>query len=532
MKKCFGYVRVSTVKQGEGVSLEAQREAIEHFAARNDITIVKWFEEKETAAKSGRPVFNEMLQLLKRHRADGVVMHKIDRSARNFADWSKIGDLSDAGIDVHFATESLDFRSRGGRLSADIQAVIAADYIRNLREEIKKGIYGRLNQGIYPFRAPIGYVDQGAGKAKTLDPVRAPLIRKAFELYGSGNHSLRRLLAELDRIGLRNLTGRPLSKCGLETVLSNPFYCGLIRIRKTGATYRGVHEPLITVRLFERVQEIKAGKAGKKVTRHSHVFRGLFRCGRCSGPMSPERQKGHVYYRCQNRACPTKCVREEALDAAIQDMLLRFRLSDENVKWLVDEFESWWETRPEAIRPDSAAMQLGQINTRLERLTDAMLARLVDENDFAARKEKLLLEKLQIEEAIKEAEKASQEPSRVQRFLELIKSLATTYVLAKPDEKREIVKMAISNRTVAGKNVYLEPSNWLLQAEIAIAGLTGAPSRPTSRRLPKLQDEHFAVLLTSARSLGTWSVARKDSTGLQQSSCTSNDPNASRVFEE
>jgi site-specific DNA recombinase len=54
MKQCFGYVRVSTQKQGEGVSLEAQRAAIEQFADRNDIIISRWFEEKQTAAKRGR----------------------------------------------------------------------------------------------------------------------------------------------------------------------------------------------------------------------------------------------------------------------------------------------------------------------------------------------------------------------------------------------------------------------------------------------------------------------------------------------
>jgi hypothetical protein len=41
---------------------------------------------------------------------------------------------------VHFANDSLDLNTRGGRLSADIQAVVAADYIRNLREEAKKGV--------------------------------------------------------------------------------------------------------------------------------------------------------------------------------------------------------------------------------------------------------------------------------------------------------------------------------------------------------------------------------------------------------
>ena len=123
---CFGYVRVSTVKQGEGVSLEAQRDAITAFAEKNDLTITRWFEETETAAKKGRPVFTEMIRDLRRGKAQGLVVHKIDRSARNFSDWAKIGELADLGIDIHFATESLDFRSRGGRLAADIQAVVDA----------------------------------------------------------------------------------------------------------------------------------------------------------------------------------------------------------------------------------------------------------------------------------------------------------------------------------------------------------------------------------------------------------------------
>ena len=494
MKQCFGYVRVSTAKQGEGVSLDAQREAITQFSARNEITITKWFEEKETAAKSGRPVFNEMIRLLKRGRAAGVVMHKIDRSARNFADWAKVGDLADAGIDVHFATETLDFKSRGGRLSADIQAVIAADYIRNLREEIKKGIYGQLNRGIYPFRAPIGYLDQGGGKPKAPDPKRAPLIQKAFELYGSGNHSLRSLLVELEHLGLRNGHGRPVSKCGLETILGNPFYCGLIRIRKTGATYQGAHQPLVSVSLFETVQEIRAGKAGKKVTRHNHTYRSLFRCGYCNGLMTPELQKGHVYYRCQSPQCPTKCVREEALEAAIAKTLRCTKLSDEHAAWLSQQFEKWWKAREEADHSQHTTMQLGQVKARLERLTDAMLDRLIDADTFAARKEKLLLEQRRIEDSIKQAQAASNEPARVQRFLELVKSLAQTYILAKPDEKRQIVQIATSNRTVTGKNIAVEPANWLSQAQIAITGLIGAPYRPTSRTCPKMPERHLISL--------------------------------------
>ena len=94
--ECFAYTRVSTAKQGEGVSLEAQKDAIQAFADQNDLVVSHWFEEKETAAKSGRPVFSNMMKQLHQRKASGVIIHKIDRSARNLSDWAKIGELSDA----------------------------------------------------------------------------------------------------------------------------------------------------------------------------------------------------------------------------------------------------------------------------------------------------------------------------------------------------------------------------------------------------------------------------------------------------
>src|SRR6266478_845464 len=208
MNQYFGYIRVSTVKQGEhGVSLLQQREAIERYAQRNNLEIVRWFEEQETAAKQGRALFNEMMKLLRRRSASGVIIHKIDRSARNLRDWADLGELIDQGVEVHFANEALDLTSRGGRLSADIQAVVAADYIRNLREETIKGFYGRLKQGLYPMPAPLGYLDMGGGRPKEIDADKAPLVRKAFELYATGRYNLHGLVEEMYRLGLRNRKG-------------------------------------------------------------------------------------------------------------------------------------------------------------------------------------------------------------------------------------------------------------------------------------------------------------------------------------
>src|SRR3546814_7619464 len=134
-----------------------------------------------------------MIRRLSRGSAAGVILHKIDRGARNLRDWADLGELLDRGVDVHFAHDSIDLRSRGCRLSADIQAVVATDYIRNLREVCLKGIQARLRHGLYPRRAPLGYLDCASAQPKVLDPLRANRVQLAFELYASGGYSLKTL---------------------------------------------------------------------------------------------------------------------------------------------------------------------------------------------------------------------------------------------------------------------------------------------------------------------------------------------------
>ncbi len=101
--KVYGYIRVSTQKQGAGVSLIEQKESIIRYAVKHQLEIVQWFEELETAAKHGRPIFTYLMKLLQSGKASGVIIHKIDRSARNLRDWASLGDLIDNGVDVHFA---------------------------------------------------------------------------------------------------------------------------------------------------------------------------------------------------------------------------------------------------------------------------------------------------------------------------------------------------------------------------------------------------------------------------------------------
>ena len=105
MQQYFAYTRVSTTRQGElGVSLKQQEEAIKLFAKKNDLVVSEWFEEQETAAHIGRAVFERMLKRLKARQAKGVIIHKIDRSARNLKDWAELGQLIDSGMNVLIGT--------------------------------------------------------------------------------------------------------------------------------------------------------------------------------------------------------------------------------------------------------------------------------------------------------------------------------------------------------------------------------------------------------------------------------------------
>lgn len=461
MKTGFGYIRVSTQKQGLGVSLEVQRDVIAEFAATNGIEITQWFEEKETAAKGGRPIFNDMMRQLGRRKASALIIHKIDRSARNMRDWSRVLDLPNRGVELHFAAEGLDFSSRGGRLAANLQAVIAEDYIFNLREETIKGMLGRLKQGLYPFRAPIGYLDNGRGQPKTPCLSKAPLIRHAFDLYCTGGFSINSLHREMDRLGLRNHSGKAVSKHGIETILRNPFYCGIIEIRRTGETYQGIHEPIITTQVFQYVQDLKAGKAGKKVTRHNHLYRGMFRCARCNTSMIPERQKGHVYYRCHRSECPKNTIREDRLDTFIKGAYRTVQLTRKDAIKLKQDWLAWLRTAERAGGLKSIELRISNAEDRLTRLTDLLLDGSIDKTDHTQRKRKMTFELAALREERDQLRKSDLSEDQIARFLELATNLTELHNSLNHDEKRYLIENCFSNRTVSENQPEMKPYSWI-----------------------------------------------------------------------
>lgn len=444
------------MRQGEtGVSLQEQRDAICAYAQRTGLAIGDWFEERETAAKRGRPIFGLMLRRLRKGQSAGIILHKLDRGARNLRDWADLGELLDQGIEVRFAGDSLDMNSRGGRLSADIQAVVAADYIRNLREETRKGFYGRLKQGLYPLPAPVGYGDRGKGQPKEPDPAVAPLVRQAFELYATGQHSIDTLRDELRRRGFQTRNGKKLSRNGVSKMLNNPFYMGLIRLRRTGETFRGIHQPLVSTSLFQRVHEVLTGKVNARVQRHDFVLRRLLSCKHCGYSLVGERQKGRVYYRCHTQDCPLTSVREDVVEGVIMRLWVDL-ISDQEYSYLESHVARLPEMVAELRRQHGAnlGLQKEQLNTRLTRITDAFVDGMIDREAYNRRRNAMLVEERSVADRIAALEtEPEQTTERWRHFLELLKRASLAYKYASSEQKREDLRLLTSNRLVDGKKL-------------------------------------------------------------------------------
>jgi site-specific DNA recombinase len=494
-KSFFSYIRVSTARQGQtGTSLAEQREAIHRYAERHGFSIVKEYEERETAAKRGRMVFDEMLRALRAGKASGVIVHKVDRSARNLKDWADLAELIDEGTEVHFAGEGIDLNSRGGRLSADIQAVIAADFIRNLREETKKGFYGRIKQGLYPMPARIGYLDQGKGAAKVPDPAQAPLVKEAFELYASGLWGLNDLVEEMYTRGLRNKSGGKVTRNGLSTLLHNPFYAGLVRIKRTGETYPGAHEPLIAQTLFQRTQEVLDGKNVEKRHSHSFLFRKHITCSLCEKTLIPELQKGYTYYRCQVKPCPQKTIREELIEEAFTGKLKLLQFDDYELEYLSEGLQD--DRGAELARLEEHGkglkLQLEQIKERLSKLTDAYLDGALDREMFISKKNSLLVEEQLLKERLMDVE--SDGKRVVDKVSKILEQASSSYLSYKEGDfigKRGLVKSTTSNFLVEQKNVSVKlylPFRLVAERQRETCG---SPHRDVARTLSALLSQLY-----------------------------------------
>ena len=323
-KAAVSYLRVSTRDQAyrggeaEGFSIPAQREANKRKAASLGAIIVKEFVDRGASAKSAnRPELQRMLQYVSENDVAYVIVHKVDRLARNREDDVEINKaLGRAGAKLVSTTESID-ESPSGMLLHGIMSSIAEFYSRNLANEVVKGMTQKVRKGGTVGRAPLGYknvrtTDAEGREVRTvvLDDVRAPLVRQAFELYATGEWTVAKLADHLADRGLTTMAtprvpSKPVDEARLNTVLVNPYYYGVVSFR--GALFPGKHDPIVDQKTWQQVQDILASHVnGERTRKHPHYLKSTVYCGSCGERLLVEVSKSstgvrYPYFMCAGR---------------------------------------------------------------------------------------------------------------------------------------------------------------------------------------------------------------------------------------
>jgi site-specific DNA recombinase len=344
-EKAVIYLRVSTAAQAErdgdpeGYSIPAQREACVQRVRELGWEIAGEFIDAGESAKSAdRPQLRAMLTRVADGDIAGVIVHKIDRLARNIEDHVAIkGILRTHDCQLVSVTENIE-ESASGKLVEGIHALMAEFYSSNLATEIRKGSVQKAKSGGTPYLAPLGYLNmrkQVEGKdirTVAVDPDRAPLVQYAFEAFASGQFTLNALQVELARKGLTSRPygkrpALPLSRAQLSNLLHNRYYIGIVTY--AGVEYAGRHEPLVDRDLFDKVQSVLKAHhvSGEKKRKHPQYLKGSVFCGRCGSRLCITRARGrggiYMYFFCNGRhkgkGCRQPYVLVDRLEEAVID---------------------------------------------------------------------------------------------------------------------------------------------------------------------------------------------------------------------
>ncbi len=372
--------------------------------------IGKEFVDRGASARSAdRPELQKMLTYIKenRERVDYVIVHKVDRLARNRGDDVDITRaLAEANVQLVSASESID-NTPSGMLLHGIMSSIAEFYSQNLSTEVKKGMGQKVKCGGTPTKAPLGYKnirgydERGRRDSRVeLDEQRAPLVRLAFELYATDNWSLTSLAEHLADLGLATpatlkLPSTPMNKRMLHVILHNPYYKGIVTYN--GVQYDGRHEALVSEALWDRVQEILHNHInGERERIHEHYLKSTIYCGKCGARLIIHNAKSRTgnrypYFVCsakQNRRndCRQRATLIDEVEAKIEEFYDKISFTPEFKRlmreWLLAEIDKLAETSKselERLKVQKDKLEREQIKLLQAHYADAIPLHLLKE---------------------------------------------------------------------------------------------------------------------------------------------------------
>ncbi|MFZ5845594.1 MAG: recombinase family protein [Patescibacteria group bacterium] len=497
-QKFFLYARKSTdVEDKQMRSIPDQLLELREYAKREGLNIIEELTEAKTAKLPGREVFNSMLSRIESGEAGGIVAWHPDRLARNTIDGGEIIYLLDIGKlkDLKFPQHWFE-NTPQGKFSLNMAFCQSKYFVDSLSENTKRGLRQKVKRGEMPGLAPVGYRNIMVNNRKiiVIDKRKTPVIKQAFEMFSTGKYRILDICNFLAKNGIVSRSGKPWKIDRVsKQILSNPFYYGHFRF--LSEIHEGVHEPIITKKLWDSVQEV-----WKKRSRSWHEIRvvkpftGLFRCGECGMMITAEektkyykgtdRHATYTYYRCTKKSKTHKCtqpfIRQEELDQQLSDHIATVSLRQD---WAEKMLEKLSQEEKEVAQSCDAFVgskqaEIKVVNDKLQRLLDSYLDQDIERDIYLVKKSEFLALKKKLEEQIlkfQQTQNAWLEP-----FKNWIKEAANAANIARGNNLGEKKVLA---QKIFGSNLTLSDKKVCCQALNPWAALRAAP--PTRNWEPR-----------------------------------------------
>ena len=309
------YCRVSTEEQAKkGLSLDVQENTCKKELEKEGYSLLKVIkDEGKSGGSLKRPGIQEIIKLVLEKKINAIFSIHSDRIARNVADHLNLRDLlAKNEVELKFVYQP---SNDGSPYSTTMDTIMASfnEMQRLITSQKTKGaLYAKRSEGYFPASPPPGYINaenpnsNASRLAKRIimpDPIKAPLILRAFKLYATGNYNVYDLNDLMYQKGLRNKHNGKIAPSRFYGLLKNKFYIGEIKWGKIFVK-NGKHTPLIDEALFNQVQLVLASNNQNRCRRrkHSWLLNGFTFCHKHQLRYTAEwhLNKRKAYYHCTN----------------------------------------------------------------------------------------------------------------------------------------------------------------------------------------------------------------------------------------
>jgi DNA invertase Pin-like site-specific DNA recombinase len=184
--KHYGYARVSTLDQAQGISLEAQAEKIRAYGFATGRPIDHVYVDEALSGKNmTRPSLTALLGEVERGAVESIIVVKIDRLTRSIRDLCTIVEkLSRHGASLISTAESIDTGTASGRMVLHLLGILAQFEREQISERTSLSLsHLRRNKRAYG-PTPFGY--RRAGNQLVADPDRLPILREMHRQREAG----------------------------------------------------------------------------------------------------------------------------------------------------------------------------------------------------------------------------------------------------------------------------------------------------------------------------------------------------------